>query len=66
VVDITSRPDRPHENGFENLNWPEWHAKTGLPKQAFEEWLTKDALTRRDIVGIFSNPDELQKINEAL
>lgn len=56
--------DREHEVGYENLGWEEWHMLTGLPLEAYEEWLGYDEETRRDIVGIFQSPEELDLIRE--
>lgn len=57
--------NRDHEIGFENLDWDQWHMLTGLPREAYDEWLTHDPETRRDIVGIFQDPDECEAIREA-
>ena len=59
-----SRPDRPHEEGYEDLGWEDFHMLTGLPREAFEEWKTHDPLTRRDIVGIFQEPETLEALRE--
>ena len=53
---------RTHEIGYENLTYEEWAPLTGLPLEAYEEWLTKDTQTRRDIVGVFSTPEEIQAV----
>lgn len=57
--------DRSHEVGYENLDWETWHMLTGLPREAYEEWLAYDELTRRDIVGMFQSPDEMEILREA-
>lgn len=56
---------RDHEVGYENLTYEEWFPLTGLPKEAYDEWLEKDVKTRRDIVGIFTDPEQIQAVREA-
>ena len=58
-------PNRDHEVGYENLTYEEWAPLTGLPREAYDEWLTKDVETRRGIVGIFTTPEEIEAIREA-
>lgn len=57
---------RQHEIGYENLAWEEWAPLTGLPKKAYDDWLTLSEKDRRGVVGIYTNPEEIQTIRHVL
>lgn len=57
--------NRDHEIGYEDLSFDEWHMLTGLPPEAYAEWLELDTETRRDVVGIFQDPEACDAIREA-
>ena len=61
-----SAPDREHEVGYEYLTFEEWEPLTGLPRAAYDEWLTLDAEDRRGVVGIFTTPEEIQAVRAAM
>ncbi len=58
--------DRSHEVGYESLSWADWHMLTGLPREAYDEWLEMDAESRRDVVGMFQEPETMDEIREVV
>jgi len=57
--------NREHEIGYEHLTYEEWAPLTGLPREAYEEWLTMDEASRRDVVGVFATPEQIQAVRDA-
>jgi len=57
--------NRSHEIGYEDLCFEEWHMLTGLPREAYEEWLNLSMQERRDIVGISQEPESLKMLRDA-
>ena len=58
-------PNRDHEVGYEDLTFEEWEPLTGLPREAYDEWLELSAEDRRGVVGIFTTPEEIQAVRAA-
>ena len=62
--EVVQHRDRSHEVGYEDLTFEEFQIYTGLPRGAYEEWLTLDVESRRGVVGIFTTPEEIQAVRE--
>lgn len=42
--------------GYASLTQEDYHMLTGLPPEAYEEWLKLDEESRIDVIGIFQTP----------
>ena len=54
--------DRSHEVGYEDLGFEDWHMLTGLPPAAYEEWKGLGIQERRDVVGMFQEPETMEDL----
>ena len=48
------------------MDFATWNMLTGLPREAYEEWLQKDPVTRADIVGMFQDPEAMDEVREII
>ena len=55
--------DRPVSDDAD-LAWEDWHMLTGLPREAFDEWLLEGPEVRREIVDMFQTPEDMDTIRK--
>lgn len=53
-----------NEQGYENLKFGEWTMLTGLPLEAYEEWVKLDPQSRRDVVAQQGEPASADELRE--